>query len=433
MSSKDLRIAHAGGKLHLAHGWQTTETGTPLHSWFNATHARLRHKEHGIEVLWSSRAHRKGRYPHLAGKDKAQKAKFPRLWGWEFNNISWWVAQLFLWGSVAWVINGFFSFLWLSDEHLVTYGVGYTALVGGTLFEVGAILAVFEALNPGRGVAFGYEVHKLLTGERRFTALPRQARPPGHGGPVKVHVHHAASYAALDGAGQSRGLLGSVWHSLCGGNSCGNTAAEDGGAPSGDLEAGRPGAANNAAGTALQAQHNGQREADGAEAVSTAPSGPGQESPQKWSWWPRGSHKWHDLAFLAAIIQLTGATLFQWSVIMGVPGVLPTESQDTYIAWDITYWGPQVVGAWGFIISSAVFMLECQTKWYLPNPLNLGWQVGFWNFIGAWGFEFSGLFGIWAEPYERYQKWGTEFSTFWGGWAFLIGSYIQLVETLNKH
>lgn len=30
-----------------------------------------------------------------------------------------------------------------------------------------------------------------------------------------------------------------------------------------------------------------------------------------------------------------------------------------------------------------------------------------------------------------YQKWGTALSTFWGAWAFLLGSYIQLVETLN--
>ena len=43
----------------------------------------------------------------------------------------------------------------------------------------------------------------------------------------------------------------------------------------------------------------------------------------------------------------------------------------------------------------------------------------------------SGFFGFYAYPAEIYQKWGTALSTFWGAWAFLLGSYIQLVETLN--
>ena len=87
----------------------------------------------------------------------------------------------------------------------------------------------------------------------------------------------------------------------------------------------------------------------------------------------------------------------------------------------------------GFIIGSTCFMLETQRTWWRLEPLKLGWHVGFWNLIGAFGFFFSGVFGYWAVPAMRYQKWGTYFSTFWGGWAFLIGSYIQLYEVLNPH
>lgn len=35
----------------------------------------------------------------------------------------------------------------------------------------------------------------------------------------------------------------------------------------------------------------------------------------------------------------------------------------------------QVVGAWGFIISSLMFCLEVQRRWWLPAPFILGWQV----------------------------------------------------------
>lgn len=46
------------------------------------------------------------------------------------------------------------------------------------------------------------------------------------------------------------------------------------------------------------------------------------------------------------------------------------------------------------------------------------------------------VFAVWRQTSiqdpELYQKWGTAFSTFWGSWAFLIGSYIQLWEGINK-
>lgn len=31
-------------------------------------------------------------------------------------------------------------------------------------------------------------------------------------------------------------------------------------------------------------------------------------------------------------------------------------------------------------------MLETQPKWYIPAPNVLGWHIGFWNMIGAFGF-----------------------------------------------
>jgi hypothetical protein len=93
----------------------------------------------------------------------------------------------------------------------------------------------------------------------------------------------------------------------------------------------------------------------------------------------------------------------------------------------------QVVGASFFIASSLLFMLEVQPAWWRPKPLLIGWHVGFWNLIGSIGFWLSGFFGFWAVPAGKYQLGGTVLSTFWGSYAFLIGSYLQLLEAVNKH
>ena len=133
-----------------------------------------------------------------------------RWWGWDLNNISWWIAQLFVWGSCcceraassdtlhgraqhacalvcctrrpgmpavlpcqcAWllssagaiptrhlvvsrspgVVNGWFLFLPTGHENLNLYMASYSALAGGSLFWIGAYLSVVEALNTDNQV-----------------------------------------------------------------------------------------------------------------------------------------------------------------------------------------------------------------------------------------------------------------------------------------
>lgn len=64
------------------------------------------------------------------------------------------MAQLFLWGSVAWVLNGHFLLFPEQgpSDSFNLYLTAYSALVGGTLFWVGAYLAVVEALNTAKEV-----------------------------------------------------------------------------------------------------------------------------------------------------------------------------------------------------------------------------------------------------------------------------------------
>jgi len=78
-------------------------------------------------------------------------------------DISWCVAYVFTLGSILWVINSFFAFLPLirpsstfHDETLV--GGGITAFIGATIFVVGSILLILEAVNENREGCFGYAV-----------------------------------------------------------------------------------------------------------------------------------------------------------------------------------------------------------------------------------------------------------------------------------
>lgn len=89
----------------------------------------------------------------------------------------------------------------------------------------------------------------------------------------------------------------------------------------------------------------------------------------------------------------------------------------------------EVIGGSGFIISSWLFMLETQSKWYIPAPQQLGWHVGFWNLVGALGFTLCGALGFASSntAYEVALTW----ATFIGSWSFLVrSSWILFSHTL---
>lgn len=71
---------------------------------------------------------------------------------------SWMVAVIFTLGSVVWVINAFFS-----NEILV--GGGVSAFIGATIFEVGSVLLVVEAMNDNKSGCFGWALERVLAGD----------------------------------------------------------------------------------------------------------------------------------------------------------------------------------------------------------------------------------------------------------------------------
>nr|GAT46672.1 predicted protein [Mycena chlorophos] len=315
---------HPDVKQHSPHG---------AFSFLHPTHAVLALSSEK-NLAWTSRDHRKHR--HVAanpqtGQPRHVDGTLRKLWNFrriEYWNISWWVAMLFTVGSIVWVINGFFSFLPFVQPSALNSkaAIGWSAWVGATIFEFGALAGLLEAWNREDAADFGWNVHSLL--------------------------------------------------------------------------------------------HGGKEDSNGND----------QAPRRKWIWFSGDRKYFHELGFLAAFIQYLAATIFWISGFTGLPEIQNSISSNVGVL-DGIFWTPQVVGGTGFIIASALMMIETQRKWYVPAPLSLGWHVGFWNFVGGVGFTLCGAFGYAMTAHGMaYQS---SCSTFWGGWAFLIGSVIQWYEAVN--
>ncbi|KAI0268864.1 hypothetical protein BC834DRAFT_867615 [Gloeopeniophorella convolvens] len=150
----------------------------------------------------------------------------------------------------------------------------------------------------------------------------------------------------------------------------------------------------------------------------------------RFRWWGMGD--WREIAVSAAAIQLFSASIFWVSTLTGLPGVISGFPDDPPTAiTDVLFWTPQVIGGTGFIIASFLLMIEDQKSFFIPNLFSFGWQVGFWNLVGAVGFTLCGALGY-AALTKTWINYQSVLSTFWGGWGFLIGSCIQLWEVVFR-
>ncbi|KAF9064282.1 hypothetical protein BDP27DRAFT_1230754 [Rhodocollybia butyracea] len=148
----------------------------PLSSSFlHPTQATLARKDPNSneEFLWTSRNQRKNRHIKYTPNTKSRHGSsllvgLGHMVRIEYWNVSWWltlnVIQAFTLGSVVWVINGFYSFLPFVDSSFANSvsGIGWSAWVGATIFEFGAILGVLEAWNRGDTANFGWGVSRAL-------------------------------------------------------------------------------------------------------------------------------------------------------------------------------------------------------------------------------------------------------------------------------
>ncbi len=100
-------------------------------------------------------------------------------------DVSYLVALIFTIGSLDWCVNAFFVWLPLqlpSSEFPgeIANAGGISAFVGATIFEIGSVLLMIEAVNENREDCFGWAVEEVLE-ERGL----RRLRPDGC-----RHHHH---------------------------------------------------------------------------------------------------------------------------------------------------------------------------------------------------------------------------------------------------
>lgn len=138
-----------------------------------------------VEYLWRSRDNRKGRHavhvqyspehhgpghilPASTTSLRAVVRNLIRMFTYfPYWDVSWLVATIFTLGSVIWVINSFFVWLPLEDpsttfpDESLTAG-GVTAFIGATIFEIGSILLLLEAVNENRTSCFGWAVETVV-------------------------------------------------------------------------------------------------------------------------------------------------------------------------------------------------------------------------------------------------------------------------------
>ncbi|OBT88140.1 hypothetical protein VE02_03519 [Pseudogymnoascus sp. 03VT05] len=340
-----------------------------------------------VHHLWRSRDNRKGR--HAIAVSPAAEGQFlapppsntPRpilhtLWRmltyYPVWDVSYMVAQWFTWGSVVWVINSFLA--WLPSVRPssafpgeTTNGGGITAFIGATIFEIGSIFLMIEAVNENRTQCFGWAFEEALEENGLLRLRPSNENC----------THHHPN---------KRNLVGNRKP------------------PSGETPLEKPLAPKKFAEAKIL---------------------------ETWVWFPTLTelrhHYLREIGFLACLAQYIAATIFWIAGFTALPSI---QSSLSPRAVDGAYWAPQVIGGSGFIVSSLLFMLETQEKWWKPAPRTLGWWVGTWNLVGAVGFTMSGAFGYWRGSKGVYEA---GLATFWGSWAFLIGSVLQWYESLVKH
>ncbi|PMD44161.1 integral membrane protein [Hyaloscypha variabilis F] len=136
-----------------------------------------------VSRLYRSRDNRKGRHA-IVVTPAAQKGKYltPQststaketlkgIWRmfstYPYWDVSYLVAVIFTLGSVVWCINAFFVWLPLQNPSTEFPGEiadagGITAFIGATIFEIGSVLLMIEAVNENRADCFGWALEEVL-------------------------------------------------------------------------------------------------------------------------------------------------------------------------------------------------------------------------------------------------------------------------------
>lgn len=249
-------------------------------------------------------------------------------------DVSWWIGVLFSFGSIIFILSACFYWIPLEapqtefpGESLV--GGGVTSFIGATLFQIGAILLIVEAVNENQTGCFGWALEQALSHDHDTSSNDEKTVGIHHGKHTLVHrcTHHHAD------------------HSLTFTN----------------------------------------KNPDNLEH-------PASNRKWRWwpTWHELHTHYWYEIGFQASFQLAIGATIFYVSGIMALPGIVNKLSDAALYG---SFWLTYLVGGVFFIVSSAFYILETQPNWYTPATHVLGWWIGVFNMIGSVGWTLSASFG----------------------------------------
>ncbi|KAI5363542.1 hypothetical protein Slin14017_G055060 [Septoria linicola] len=385
----------------------------------------------GQELLWRARDNRKGRnsiaVPRLPVDDDDDASFLPLRYTprmssklgdiahnlyrmattFPYWDMSFWSGSSYTIGSALFVADG--ALAWGP----VAFGVGFESasadklggplcfFIGALFYQVGAVAAYLEAVNDGS--FHGSAMRRLLDGNEEDSKKLLDDKIHDFFSHVKPHRPHQNPDTKMPDVDTEAGWEtkedrlqrpGSIY-------------------PDGKMPASRRGGIDLGGDESQQSMYS------------------------TWRWWPTWralrEHHVYEIGYLACAIQLFGVTLYGVTAIVIIPGILTSLKPWQELA---AFWVPQVVAALCFLISSTMFMLETQEKWWKPEPKVLGWWIGVWSTAGSVGFELIACFGIKALASGEEAHWAeyqSDLATMWGSSCYLIGSFLQWYEALNKN
>ncbi|QDS67874.1 hypothetical protein FKW77_007953 [Venturia effusa] len=310
----------------------------------------------------------------------------------------------YTWGSVLFIVSSAWAWVPLQWPDTVfigqaEYGSPLTFFFGALLYQIGAVMSYFEAINDG---SFGgAALKRFLDGKDQEMKTFMDAKLHMFFGHMIPHHHSHDSESKGDEEDFVDPEAG--WKT--------KDKAETPGSiyPPGKAPAPRRGGVD----------------------MGSIEQGEFHEY-MTWRWWPTWNalitYHIKDMGYIACVIQLFGVTLYAICGVIGLPGILSN------FTWRQTlggYWVLQVVAAVCFLVASILFTLITQEKWHRPLPHRIAWWIGFWATVGSVGFLLSAIFGVMSNDYS----WGgyqSSLSSLWGSFFYLVSSWLQWYESVNK-
>jgi hypothetical protein len=345
----------------------------------------------GTQVLYSSRAYRRGALPKIQRSETGEDLTPPmelRFFGFRGRSVPYWASLTFGVGAILFT-QGSFYWMALGEQPVPAWAVTYPFFVGGCNFLVGCYLTFVEVINANLSV-------ELLAGS---------LNPAG-----SIHRKGGGGGGGVGGGG-----VGGV-----GGVSVGGVSSGGGGGGGGG--GGKP---------------QGVQRPDEGEACL--------EFLGRLHWW---RFQPSSLLWWGAFVQLVGAVFFQVGLVADLPCV-GVSGFANEVVWSYL---PSTIGSACFTFASYVYLLEVAEEpsepWKVPSGVRerLGFYVAMSNLLGSFLFLVASLCyfarvhvdeedPLWDGTLYEWEYlanvWGVRFIFGLGSACFIVGSALSMPEVLS--